>query len=57
MCSVPNPNAPPPIHAISEYATWNRGRSADTRMDSLWFGDSANILKRALVEGLKMASA
>jgi len=44
-------------NAISEYATWDRGRSTDTRMDSLWFGDSANILKRALAEGLKMAAA
>lgn len=42
-------------NAITEYTTWERGRNQDNRLDSLWFGDSANVNQRALQVAVKMA--
>lgn len=41
-------------NAVSEYVGWERGR-ADIRLDSLWFGDGANVNSRAFDLALKMA--
>lgn len=35
-------------NAITEYLSWSAGRSADARLDSLWFGQNAGVSKRAL---------
>jgi len=43
-------------NAVTEYFTWEKGRSADTRLHSLWFGDNAKINARAFTEALKMAA-
>lgn len=42
-------------NAVTEYTTWERGRNVDNRLDSLWFGDSANVNQRALQVAAKMA--
>lgn len=34
-------------NSITEYATHIKGRNQDSRLNSLWFGDSANLLSRA----------
>lgn len=34
-------------NAVSEYLTWNRGRSASNRMDSLWFGEGQKVNQKA----------
>lgn len=43
-------------NAVTEYLAYSRGNSDDTRMDSLWYGDSSNINKLALETALTMAS-
>ncbi len=43
-------------NAVSEYLGWERGRDAN-RIDSLWFGDSANVNKRAFDLALQLAVA
>lgn len=43
-------------NAVSEFMTWEKGRSANTRLDSLWFGEGGKINQRALTEALKMAA-
>lgn len=43
-------------NAVSEFLTWERGRSVDSRIDSLWFGSSANLNARAFLEALKIAT-
>ena len=43
-------------NAVSEYLTHERGRAADTRLDSLWFGQGANLNGRALSVALEMAA-
>jgi phage/plasmid-like protein (TIGR03299 family) len=35
-------------NAVTEYLTHQRGKTADARLDNLWFGDSVNINRRAL---------
>jgi len=35
-------------NAITEYATHERGRTADTRVNNMWFGDGARLVRRAL---------
>lgn len=42
-------------NGVSEYLTYNRGRSEDNRLNSLWFGDSANLNRHALETALDMA--
>lgn len=44
-------------NAVTEYTTWERGRTQDNRLDSLWFGDSAKVNQRALKLAAKMALA
>lgn len=41
-------------NAVSEYLGWERGRD-DIRLDSLWFGDAANVNKKAFDLALKLA--
>ncbi len=43
-------------NAVSEYMTWEKGRSANTRLDSLWFGEGGKINQRAFTTALKMAA-
>ncbi len=42
-------------NGVSEYLTYNRGRSEDNRLNSLWFGDSAATNRHALGVALGMA--
>jgi len=44
-------------NAITEYLGYERGKDADVRVDSMWFGDAAKINRRALTVGVQMASA
>ena len=44
-------------NAITEFTTHVRGKSADARVDSAWFGDSAKFARRALSVGLELAQA
>jgi phage/plasmid-like protein (TIGR03299 family) len=41
-------------NAVSEYLTWERGRP-DIRLDSLWFGNAANVNHLAFDTALKLA--
>jgi hypothetical protein len=36
------------FNAVTEFLTHKRGRTADARVDSQWFGDSAKLTERAL---------
>ena len=42
-------------NAVSEHLSYNRGRNADNRLNSLWFGDGANLNRHALEVALSMA--
>jgi phage/plasmid-like protein (TIGR03299 family) len=42
-------------NGVSEWLTYNRGRSEDNRLNSLWFGDSALTNRHALEVALDMA--
>jgi phage/plasmid-like protein (TIGR03299 family) len=42
-------------NGVSEWLTYQRGRSEDNRLNSLWFGDSANTNRHALEVALDMA--
>ena len=42
-------------NGVSEYLTYNRGRSADNRLNSLWFGDGLNANRHALEVALALA--
>jgi phage/plasmid-like protein (TIGR03299 family) len=42
-------------NGVSEWLTYNRGRSNDNRLNSLWFGDSARANRHALAVALDMA--
>lgn len=41
-------------NAVTEFVTHHRGRSADNRLDSQWFGSGAGDLGRALAVALEM---
>lgn len=43
-------------NAVAEWLSYNRGRNADNRLSSLWFGDGANINRHALETALAMAA-
>jgi phage/plasmid-like protein (TIGR03299 family) len=42
-------------NAVTEYLNYFRGKTQDNTLTSLWFGDSAQVNKRALDVALKMA--
>lgn len=42
-------------NAVNSYLNHERGRTVDTRLNSLWFGDSAKVNKRALDIALHVA--
>ena len=42
-------------NGTAEWLSYNRGRSQDSRLNSLWFGDSANLNRHALETALQMA--
>jgi len=42
-------------NAATEYLNYYRGKSADARVDSLWFGESLEINRKALTTALEMA--
>jgi phage/plasmid-like protein (TIGR03299 family) len=44
------------FNGVTEYLTWEKGRTADTRLDSLWFGDSAKVNQQALDLALQMSA-
>lgn len=44
-------------NAINEYLQYERGSDASTRLDQMWFGQSATLNKRALDMALLMISA
>ena len=43
------------FNGITEYLAYNRGNNGDTRLDSLWFGNSAVLNKKALDVALDLA--
>lgn len=43
-------------NAVTEYLTHHRGRDGDSRTKSLWFGDSAKVVGRALDTAIEMAA-
>ncbi len=43
-------------NGVSEWLTYSRGRSEDNRLNSLWFGDGANLNRRALEVAIDMAA-
>lgn len=43
-------------NSVTEYQTWERGRTNDARLDSLWFGLNAKTNARAFEVALKMAA-
>ena len=40
---------------FTEWLGYKRGNSQDSRLNSLWYGDSANVNKHALQTALDMA--
>jgi phage/plasmid-like protein (TIGR03299 family) len=44
-------------NAVSEFVSHERGRSQDSRVNSLWFGDSANTNQKAFNIAVEMAKA
>jgi phage/plasmid-like protein (TIGR03299 family) len=42
-------------NGVTEWTTWERGHNADTRLQSLWFGQSAELNKVALETAIAMA--
>lgn len=43
-------------NAVVEYLQYERGRDAGGRLDSMWFGDSAQLNKRAFQAAVRMAA-
>ncbi len=44
-------------NAATEYLSHNKGRNADNRYESLWFGQAANTNKKALDVAISLANA
>lgn len=42
-------------NGVTQYLNYERGHNPSSRLDSLWFGDSANISERALALAVAMA--
>ena len=42
-------------NGVSEWLTYNRGHTQDSRLNSLWFGDGAAMNRQALETALAMA--
>jgi len=42
-------------NAITEYLTWDKGRTQDNRLHSLWFGAGVNVNQLALEYATKLA--
>jgi phage/plasmid-like protein (TIGR03299 family) len=42
-------------NGVTEWLCYQRGRSQDSRLNSLWYGDSANLNRHALETALEMA--
>ncbi len=42
-------------NGVSEWLTYNRGRNADNRLNSLWYGDGAILNRLALETAIEMA--
>jgi phage/plasmid-like protein (TIGR03299 family) len=43
-------------NGVTEWLSYQRGRSQDSRLNSLWYGDSANLNRHALQTALEMAA-
>ncbi len=43
-------------NAVTEYLTWERGRTDDNRLTSLWFGDGQGVAQRAFTVAAQMAA-
>lgn len=43
-------------NSVTEYLTWERGRSNDTRLEALWFGQSKKTNERAFEAAMKLAA-
>jgi phage/plasmid-like protein (TIGR03299 family) len=43
-------------NGVTEWLTYSRGRSQENRLNSLWFGDGANLNRQALDVALSMAA-
>jgi len=43
-------------NAVTEWLSYERGHKPETRLTSLWYGDSSKMSKRALTEALKVAA-
>jgi len=43
-------------NGVTEWLTYERGQAQDNRLNSLWFGDSANVNQHALATALTMAA-
>jgi phage/plasmid-like protein (TIGR03299 family) len=63
LCEAGRGNDLPPIrgtfwaayNGVTEWLGYERGRSQQSRLDSLWFGDSASVNRHALEVALDMA--
>jgi phage/plasmid-like protein (TIGR03299 family) len=44
-------------NAVTEFTSWERGRTQDGRINSLWFGESAKLNQKALSVALELATA
>ncbi len=42
-------------NGVSEWLGYQRGNTPDNRLNSLWFGDGANLNRRALETAIEMA--
>ena len=45
------------FNGVTEYLTWERGRTADNRLSSLWMGEGGQLADRALSEAVKLVAA
>ena len=44
-------------NAVTEYLSWEKGKTSDSRLNSLWFGDAGRLNKFALDAALKSVAA